>query len=156
MGISIMFRRKSNRQVADDLLGSMSEQERIETRSLAIGVILGGLPRELGTKSAPGALHLFTAGDASARKHAGWLKKLFDGLGFTVARLSAGDSDRARANAYQADLIVGSFTAFAADLGRETALKITRYAVMIEGGPEAASSGAERTLLSAYRQIYPG
>ena len=84
----------------------MSEQERIETRSMAIGVILGGIPRELGTESAPGALHLITAGEASARKHADWLKKLFDDLGFTVARLSSNDADTARANAYQADLVV--------------------------------------------------
>lgn len=123
---------------------------------MAIGVILGGLPRELGKKSAPGALHLVTTSDASAREHAAFMTRLYDTFGFTVARLSSSDSDRARAKAYRADLVVGSFTDLAADLGRETALKITRYAVMIEGGPESASSDAERALLSAYRKTYPG
>jgi hypothetical protein len=134
----------------------MSEQERIETRSMTIGVILGGLPRELGTKSAPGALHLITTGDASARKHAKWMKKIFDGLGFSVARLSSGDPDASRANAYRADLAVGSLADFLADLGRENQLNITRYAAMIEDSRDAANSGVDRLFLSTYRKVYPG
>jgi hypothetical protein len=67
-----------------------------------------------------------------------------------ISRRTCGDDPEAvRVTAYRADVVVGTLDEFVADLGRETALGITRYAAMVEGGPAATA----RELLSAYRSV---
>jgi hypothetical protein len=133
----------------------MSAQERIESRFAAILTILIGVARESGTPSTAGVLHLITTGEASALAHVDLLGRLCAALGITVARLSSDDAEATRAAAYRADVVIGTLTDFAADLERDTALGITRCAVMVENGPSAAPSVVEHQLLTKYRRVHP-
>ncbi|MDQ0935223.1 hypothetical protein ABTZ93_39415 [Streptomyces sp. NPDC097941] len=123
----------------------MTEQERIETRVLAVLAVVALMPGDAGSRS--GALHLMLAADTTAHAQAELMRLTADRFGIAVARLSSHDSDSVRATAYQAEVVVGTVDDFVVDLGREKALGITRNAVMIEGGPGVVES----ELLSMYR-----
>ncbi|GGK78029.1 hypothetical protein GCM10010094_44130 [Streptomyces flaveus] len=133
-----------------ELLASRKEQKRIKARFVAASLLVKHAPRELGTQSTAGVVHLITDGELSTLAHVELLERLVGGsAGIPVARLFRDDSEPMRAMAYRAEIVVGTLDDFIADFGHESTLGIIRYVAMVEGEP----GDATRDLLSAYRSV---
>jgi hypothetical protein len=137
-GVDVFGWRRNRR--AEKLMASMSEQEKVETRALAVFHL-----------SLAAQVHVMTTDRFSATKHAGVFEGVGRQLGVSVGQLSSGESSADRSIAYQANIVVGPLSEFLADFTREGNLEtsIRDKLAVVEGEPPSAA----RPMLALYREL---
>jgi preprotein translocase subunit SecA len=133
----MFWRRRRYERDALVFMSMMTEQQKIETRCMSV----------LSLAMQKVQVHVMTATQESATRHASHIARIGEELRVEVAQLPVGGPESARAAVYQASVVVGPMSEFMS--GYDRGLRAEGAVALVEGEPPKAA----RAMLSGYASV---